>query len=126
MKTFLLMAALLAPVSAVQTTTGMVSGEIRTAGRTAAVGVRVSAMAIPDAGVPANSGTALISIGVTDNQGHYKTREHPPGTLLHYGRIRGPANLLSGCVGDVRCNASAGVGGNSSHQSTSPLRILWV
>jgi len=79
MKTFLLMAALLAPASTVQTATGMVSGEIRTREGKPAVGVRVSAMAIPDAGVPANSGTALISIGVTDNQGRYNLEHILPG-----------------------------------------------
>jgi TonB family protein len=79
MKTFLLMAALLAPVSAAQTTTGIVSGEIRTRDGQPAVGVRVSAMAIPDAGVPGNSGTALISIGVTDNQGRYTLENILPG-----------------------------------------------
>jgi len=79
MKTFLLMAALLAPASTVQTATGMVSGEIRTREGKPAVGVRVSAMAIPDAGVSANSGTALISIGVTDNLGRYRLENILPG-----------------------------------------------
>src|SRR5436190_1847679 len=78
MKTLLLVAALLAPVSA-QTTTGIVSGEIRTRDGKPAVGVRVSVMAIPDAGGPPNSGTALMSIGVTDNQGRYKLENILPG-----------------------------------------------
>jgi len=78
MNILLLMAVLLAPVRAVQTT-GMVSGEIRTREGQPAGGVRVSAMAIPDPGTPANSGTALISIGVTDSQGRYRLENILPG-----------------------------------------------
>jgi len=36
-------------------------------------------MAVPDAGVPANSGTALLSIGTTDNQGRYRLENVLPG-----------------------------------------------
>jgi TonB family protein len=36
-------------------------------------------MAEPEAGVPANSGTALVSIGMTDNQGRYRLENILPG-----------------------------------------------
>jgi hypothetical protein len=94
MKSLLLCAVLLAPVGATaQIPTGTVSGEIRTREGRPAVGVRVSAMAVPEAGVPANSGTALVSIGTTDNEGRYKLENVQPGALLHHGRIRGSADL---------------------------------
>ena len=48
-------------------------------GRATRGGVRVSAMAVPEAGVPGNSGTALLSIGTTDNQGRYKLEIVLPG-----------------------------------------------
>src|SRR5688572_3152937 len=80
MKKLLLIAVLLAPAgAAAQIPTGTVSGEIRNREGQLAVGVRVSAMAVPEAGVPANSGTALVSIGTTDNQGRYKLENILPG-----------------------------------------------
>ena len=80
MKSLLLIALLLAAAGATaQIPTGTVSGEIRTREGQPAVGVRVSAMAVPEAGVPANSGTALVSIGTTDNQGRYKLENVLPG-----------------------------------------------
>ena len=80
MKKLLLIAVLLAPAgAAAQISTGTVSGEIRTREGQPAVGVRVSAMAVPEAGVPANSGTALVSIGMTDNQGRYRLENVLPG-----------------------------------------------
>jgi len=79
MKILLLIAALLSPAVAAQTSTGTVSGELRTREGQPAVGVRVSAMAIPEAGVPASSGTALMSIGTSDNQGRYRLENVLPG-----------------------------------------------
>jgi len=80
MKRLLLTAVLLAPAgAAAQISMGTVSGEIRTREGQPAVGVRVSAMAVPEAGVPANSGTALVSIGMTDNQGRYRLENVLPG-----------------------------------------------
>jgi TonB family protein len=79
MKNLLLIAVLLAPAGAVaQMPTGTVSGEIRTREGQPAVGVRVSAMAVPEGGVPAG-GTALVSIGMTDNQGRYRLENVLPG-----------------------------------------------
>jgi hypothetical protein len=72
MKNLLLIAVLLAPAAAAQITTGTVSGEIRNRQGQPAAGVRVSAMAVPTTGAPANSGTALVSISTTDSQGRYK------------------------------------------------------
>src|SRR4030095_445364 len=80
MKKLLLIAVLLAPAgAAAQIPTGTVSGELRNRQGQPAAGVRVSAMAVPEAGVPANSGTALVSIGTTDNQGRYKLENILPG-----------------------------------------------
>jgi TonB family protein len=80
MKKLLLIAVLLAPAgAAAQVPTGTVSGEVRTREGQPAVGVRVSAMAVPEAGVPANSGTALVSLGTTDNQGRYRLENVLPG-----------------------------------------------
>ena len=92
MKKLLLIAVLLAPASAAsQVSTGTVSGEIRTREGQPAVGVRVSAMAVPEAGVPANSGTALVSIGMTDNQGRYRLENVLPGRYyITAGFVDGP------------------------------------
>src|SRR5688572_33336665 len=79
MKKLLLIGVLLAAGAAAQIPTGTVSGEIRNREGQPAAGVRVSAMAVPDAGVPANSGTALVSIGTTDNQGRYILENVLPG-----------------------------------------------
>src|SRR5688572_26237649 len=80
MKKLLLIAVLLAPAgAAAQTPTGTVTGEVRTREGQPAVGVRVSAMAVPEAGVPADGGTALVSIGTTDNQGRYRLENVLPG-----------------------------------------------
>ncbi|HET9217600.1 MAG TPA: carboxypeptidase-like regulatory domain-containing protein, partial [Terriglobia bacterium] len=80
MKNLLLIGVLLAPaVVAAQIPKGTVSGEIRNREGQPAAGVRVSAMAVPDAGFPANSGTALVSIGTTDNQGRYTLENVLPG-----------------------------------------------
>src|SRR6187455_915686 len=79
MKTLLLIAALVAPACAAQTPSGFVSGEIRTREGQPAVGVRVSAMAVPDDVAPANGGSALMSFATTYSQGRYRLENVSPG-----------------------------------------------
>ena len=118
MKKLLLIAVLLAPAgAAAQIPTGTVSGEIRTREGQPAVGVRVSAMAVPEAGVPANSGTALVSIGTTDNQGRYRLENVLPGRYYITAGFVDAADLLSRCAGGVRCDGGERVVGNSSHRN---------
>src|SRR5688572_1450776 len=80
MKKFLLVVTLLVPALAgAQTPTGTVSGQILNREGRPAGAVRVSAVAVPETGVPANSGTALVSIAMTDNEGRYRLENVLPG-----------------------------------------------
>jgi TonB family protein len=80
MKKPLWIAVLLATaVATAQVPTVTISGEIRTREGRFAAGVRVSAMAVPEAGAPANNGTALLSISTTDSEGRYKLENVQPG-----------------------------------------------
>jgi len=80
MNKLLLVAALIVPALAgAQLPGGTVSGQLLTPEGRPAVAVRVSAMAVPEAGAPGNSATALVSIAMTDNEGHYRLENVLPG-----------------------------------------------
>jgi TonB family protein len=80
MKKLLLVVALGASsVFATQLQTGTVSGQILSREGQAASGIRVSAMAVPEPGVPVTGATALVGIGMTDSTGRYRLENIPPG-----------------------------------------------
>ncbi len=80
MKKLVLMAALLLPAFVLaQLSTGTIAGQLLTREGQPAAGVRVSAMAVPDPGVPVTGATALVSIGLTDAAGRYRLDNVPAG-----------------------------------------------
>lgn len=80
MRRLFLVAALLIPVAAgAQVPVGSISGQILTREGKPAAAVRVSAMAVPEAGVPPNGGTALVSLAMTDSEGRYRLENVVPG-----------------------------------------------
>lgn len=58
---------------------GSISGTLKFAGGAAADGVRVTAMAVPDAGVPQSEASVFVSITQTDANGRYRLEDVPPG-----------------------------------------------
>ena len=76
---WLLIALLLASIVEAQTPTGTVTGQVLGRDGQPAVGIRVSAMAVPDANTPANNATALVSIAMTDAEGRYRLENVLPG-----------------------------------------------
>jgi len=66
-------------VLAAQLPTGTISGRILSREGQPAVGVRVSAMPVPEPGVQISSATALVGISMTDNAGRYRLENIPPG-----------------------------------------------
>ena len=62
MKTLLLIAALLAPVLvAPQVRTGVVTGQLRSANGQPVAGIRISAMVVPEPGIPPSSASIRTS-----------------------------------------------------------------
>src|SRR6516165_102675 len=59
-----------------QVGTGVVTGQLRSKEGQPITGVRISAMTAPEANAPA---PALVSMGLTDNTGHYRLENIPPG-----------------------------------------------
>jgi hypothetical protein len=57
---------------------GIATGQLRLPSGSPAAGVRVAAMAVPDAGAPASSGV-LVSLTQTDSDGRYRLENIPPG-----------------------------------------------
>src|SRR5688572_27464981 len=94
MKNVLLVVALcVASVAAAQVgiPNGTITGQVLARDGQPAVGVRVSAMAVPDPGMPATGGTALVSLGMTDSAGRYRLESIPPGRYyVVAGFVDGP------------------------------------
>ena len=65
MKKLLLVVALCLPVVATQLPTGTISGQVFSREGSPAVGVRVSAMAVPGAGAQGSTATGLVGISMT-------------------------------------------------------------
>jgi TonB family protein len=80
MKELLLIAVFLAPLQGPpQTRSGSVVGRLLTMDGQPAVGIRVSAMAVPDSGIPASTATTLLSFVLTDSSGRYRLENIPAG-----------------------------------------------
>jgi TonB family protein len=78
----LLIAALVLPSMTPQfgpVPVGSVSGQLRSKNGLSISGVRISAMAIPEPGVPITSASTLVSIAVTDSAGRYRLENVPVG-----------------------------------------------
>jgi TonB family protein len=75
---FPIVALLAAAVGQVQAQTAVIAGRLTRDGKPAA-GVRVSAMVVPDPGVPVSEATALASVVLTDRDGSYRLENVPPG-----------------------------------------------
>jgi hypothetical protein len=70
--------SMLSPTVLQQAGTGAVTGQVRLISRAAAIGVRVSVMAVADS-VESNEVTVLDRIAKTDNEGRYRLEGVPPG-----------------------------------------------
>jgi protocatechuate 3,4-dioxygenase beta subunit len=75
----LLVALLVRVISWAQTPAGAVAGQVLNRDGRPAASVRVSAMAVPEAGAVVNSATALVSIAMTDSEGRYRLENVLPG-----------------------------------------------
>ena len=77
----LLIAVFLAPLPAgpLQTRAGSVAGTLLSNDGQPAVGIRVSAMAVPDATVPGSTASTLLSFVMTDSAGRYRLDNVPAG-----------------------------------------------
>src|SRR6185436_1569977 len=82
MKELLLIAALFAPalgqLGLSPSQMGAVTGRLSRNGQPAA-GIRVTAMAIPEAGVRVSDAASFASLGLTDSDGRYRLENIPPG-----------------------------------------------
>ena len=66
-------------IGAAQGPSGSISGTVRVAGGVPQAGVRVAAMAVPQADIPQSDSTVLVSITQTDSTGRYRLENVPPG-----------------------------------------------
>jgi hypothetical protein len=70
---------------------GVVTGQLRAPNGTAAVGVRVAALAVPDDGNAQGAG-AMVSLAETDSAGQYRLENIPPGRYyIQAGFIAAPS-----------------------------------
>src|SRR5262245_29739703 len=80
LRLFAVLVAAVLPVSnAAQIPSGSVSGQILTREGQPATEIRVSAIAVPEPGAPANNATAMVSIAMTDKEGRYRLENVMPG-----------------------------------------------
>lgn len=79
-----------APARAQRADNGVVTGQLRGTSGAPATGVRVAAMAVPEAN--ATGGNALVSLVETDSAGRYRLENVPPGRyFIQAGFIDGPS-----------------------------------
>ena len=78
MKNLLWVVALCVAAVAAQVPSGTISGQVLSRSGQPASGVRVSAMAVQETS-GAGNGTALVSLGMTDDTGRYRLENIPPG-----------------------------------------------
>ncbi len=93
--------------------TGVVSGQLRSPNGTPAVGVRVAAVALPDADV---QGGALVSLAETDKDGRYRLENILPGPYYIQAGLIDTPNFYPGVstmstAATVRVTAGATVSG---------------
>jgi hypothetical protein len=74
-----LCALVLAGQAGGQLQTGVLTGQILSLDGSAAVGIRVGAMALPDPNVPVAKGSVVVSLAETDSAGRYRLGNIPPG-----------------------------------------------
>ena len=65
--------------NALQSNSGTISGVLKTAAGRPAVGVRVTAMAVPQSPLDAVSSFSMVSLSETDINGRYRLENIPPG-----------------------------------------------
>src|SRR5262245_27476044 len=70
---------LIQTANGLQSNAGTISGVLKTTGGRPAVGVRVTAMAVPESVLGVVSSLSMVSLSETDIEGRYRLENIPPG-----------------------------------------------